>query len=180
MLRFVTGNVCRIGSGPAGDPVSRVGSALTLAVAGMLAAGPSLAAEAPAPSSVQYDHGSVAQSLTGTPGNVESGYKIMSTNSLGNCVACHEIPSMPEVDFHGNIGPSLGGAAERYDEAHLRGIVMDAKQTFPDSMMPSFYKTEGYVRPGAAYTGKAPEGPLPPILDAQQIEDVVAYLMTLK
>ncbi|KGJ22080.1 monoheme cytochrome C SoxX [Paracoccus sanguinis] len=146
----------------------------------MLAAGPSLAAEAPAPSSVQYDHGSVAQSLTGTPGNVESGYKIMSTNSLGNCVACHEIPSMPEVDFQGNIGPSLGGAAERYDEAHLRGIVMDAKQTFPDSMMPSFYKTEGYVRPGAAYTGKAPEGALPPILDAQQIEDVVAYLMTLK
>ena len=73
----------------------------------------------------------MAQSLTGTPGNVESGYKIMSTNSLGNCVACHEIPSMPEVDFHGNIGPSLGGAAERYDEAHLRGIVMDAKQTFP-------------------------------------------------
>lgn len=165
MLRYVTGRV-----------VSRAACGLAVA----LAAGPALAAEPPAPSAVEFTEGAVAQSLTGQPGNVDEGYKIMSTNSLGNCVACHQISAMPEVDFQGDIGPSLDGVADRYDEPHLRGIVMDAKRTFEGSMMPSFYKNEGYIRPGAAYTGKAPDGPLPPILDAKQIEDVVAYLMTLK
>ncbi|MDH5452562.1 MAG: c-type cytochrome, partial [Paracoccaceae bacterium] len=66
-------------------------------------------------------------------------------------------------------------------EAELRGIVANSKMTFEDSMMPSFYKTKGYIRPGDAFTGKAAEGDeLPPLLTAQQIEDVVAYLMTLK
>jgi L-cysteine S-thiosulfotransferase len=62
----------------------------------------------------------------------------------------------------------------------LRGIVANAKMTFDGSFMPAFYKTEGFVRPGGGYTGKAPEGDLPPILTGQQIEDVVAYLLTLK
>jgi sulfur-oxidizing protein SoxX len=47
-------------------------------------------------------------------------------------------------------------------------------------MMPSFYKTEGYIRVGDGFTGKAPEGDVPPLLTAQEVEDVVAYLMTLK
>jgi sulfur-oxidizing protein SoxX len=132
------------------------------------------------PSSVVFEDGSVAQSLTGMPGDAEQGKVIMSTNSLGNCVACHAISAMPEVDFQGNVGPSLDGVADRYDEAHLRGMVVNAKQTFEGTVMPAFYKTEGFIRPGDGYTGKAAEGPLPPILDATQIEDVVAYLLTLK
>ena len=51
---------------------------------------------------------------------------------------------------------------------------------FDGTVMPAFYKTTGYIRPGNAYTGKAAEGELPPILDAQQVEDVLAYLLTLK
>lgn len=145
-----------------------------------LAATPALAAEPPAPSAVEFDGGSVDRSLTGQPGNVETGKTIMSTNSLGNCVACHEISAMPDVDFQGNVGPSLDGVADRYDEAHLRGIVVNAKHTFEGTIMPAFYKNEGYIRPGAGYTGKAPDGPLTPVLDAQQVEDVVAYLLTLK
>ncbi|HRO14821.1 MAG TPA: sulfur oxidation c-type cytochrome SoxX [Paracoccus sp. (in: a-proteobacteria)] len=145
-----------------------------------LAATPVLAAEPPAPSAVQFNEGSVAQPLTGQPGSVESGKKIMSTNSLGNCVACHQVSAMPDVDFQGNVGPSLDGVAGRYDEAHLRGLVVNAKHTFEVTVMPAFYKNEGYIRPGEGYTGKAPDGPLSPILDAQQIEDVVAYLLTLK
>lgn len=133
-----------------------------------------------APSAVVYTEGAVAESLLGAAGDPASGAKIMTTNALGNCVACHVVGAMPEVPFPGNIAPPLDGVADRYDEAQLRGIVANAKMTFDGTFMPAFYKTEGFIRPGAAYTGKAPEGDLPPILTAQQIEDVVAYLLTLK
>lgn len=133
-----------------------------------------------APTAVAYAEGAIEQSLSGAPGNAEEGMKVMTTAALGNCVACHQIGTMPDVQFQGNIAPPLDGAADRYSEAQLRGIVANAKMTFEGSFMPAFYKTEGFTRPGGGYTGKAPEGDLPPILTAQQIEDVVAYLLTLK
>ncbi len=153
----------------------------SLAVVVAIVAGmPSVAAGPPAPSAIEFDAGSVSQALTEQPGDVDRGKVVMSTNSLGNCVACHQVSAMPDVDFQGNVGPSLDGVADRYDEAHLRGMVMDAKRTFDGTIMPAFYKNEGYVRAGDGYTGKAAEGTIPPILDAQQVEDVVAYLLTLK
>lgn len=133
-----------------------------------------------APKDVAYVEGAVEASLTGTPGNPDEGVKVMTTNALGNCVACHQVNAIPNVQFPGNIAPPLDGVADRWSEAQLRGIVANAKMTFEGSFMPAFYKTEGFIRPGAAYSGKAPEGDLPPILSAQQIEDVVAFLMTLK
>lgn len=133
-----------------------------------------------APKEVAYVEGAVEASLTGTPGNPDEGVKVMTTNALGNCVACHQVNAIPNVQFPGNIAPPLDGVADRWSEAQLRGIVANAKMTFEGSFMPAFYKTEGFIRPGAAYSGKAPEGDLPPILSAQQIEDVVAFLMTLK
>lgn len=132
------------------------------------------------PSAVAYQEGAIAASLTGAPGDAANGKKVMTTAALGNCVACHTIGAMPEVPFHGDIGPALDGAADRWTEEQLRGLVANAKMTFDGTFMPAFYKTEGYVRPGAAYSGKAPDAPLPPILSAQQVEDVVAYLLTLK
>lgn len=143
----------------------------------------SLAAAAGAetlPADVGYDEGAVAQSLSGQPGDATAGAKIMTTAALGNCVACHVIGAMPAVEFPGNIAPPLDGAADRWSEAQLRGIVSNAKMTFEGSFMPAFYKSTGYIRPGDAYTGKAAQEPLPPILTAQQVEDVVAYLLTLK
>ena len=77
-------------------------------------------------------------------------------------------------------GPALDGVADRWSEAELRGIVANAKNWFPDTMMPAFYKTEGFIRLGNGYTGKAHEGDVAPLLTAQEIEDVVAFLMTLK
>lgn len=145
-----------------------------------LAAPQTLAADAVAPTAVVYVDGGVAQSLTGASGNADEGKAIISTASLGNCVACHQISALPEVDFQGNVGPSLDGVADRYDEAHLRGLVANAKQTFPDTVMPAFYKTTGFIRPGEGFTGKAAQGDLPPVLTAEQIEDVVAYLLTLR
>lgn len=135
-----------------------------------------------APDDVVYDDaGAVAVSLSGTPGDPEAGKDVMSNRAIGNCVACHMVSAMPKVAFQGNVGPSLDGVADRWSEAELRGIVANSKNTFDGSMMPSFYKTHGYIRPGDAFTGKAAEGDvLPPLLTAQQIEDTVAYLMTLK
>ena len=81
----------------------------------------------------------------------------------------------------GEVGPSLDGAGDRWTEAELRGIVANAKMMFDGSVMPSFYKTEGFTRLGDAYTGKAyGEGEVQPLLTAQEIEDVVSFLMTLK
>ena len=105
----------------------------------------------------------------------------METNALGNCVACHAVEAMPDVPFQGNIAPQLDGVADRWTEAELRGIVVDAKRIFPESFMPGMYKVGPFIRPGVAYTAKPPEMPedIKPILSAQQVEDVVAYLMTL-
>jgi len=133
------------------------------------------------PLEVAYEDGAIAQSLTGVAGDAASGREIVGNKGLGNCVACHEVTDLKDVPFHGEIGPMLDGAGDRWSEAELRGIVANAKIMFPDSMMPSFYKVEGFVRPGNAYTGKAadPET-FAPLLTAQQIEDVVAYLSTLQ
>ena len=134
-----------------------------------------------APNDVSFaDDGSVAQSLTGTPGDAAAGLKIATTKSLGNCIACHVASAWANLPLPGNIGPSLDGAASRYSEAQLRGIVVNAKHTFADSMMPSFYNVANIIRPGDGYTAKAAKLPLKPILTAEQIEDLVALLDTFK
>ena len=133
-----------------------------------------------APTAVVYTDGSVEMSLSGTAGDPAEGRKIVGSKGLGNCVACHMVSDLEEIPFHGEIGPMLDGAGERWSEAELRGIVSNAKMMFEDSVMPSFYKTEGFIRPGNAYTGKAADDTFAPLLSAQQIEDVVAYLVTLK
>lgn len=133
-----------------------------------------------APTNVSYVDGAVDQSLSGVPGDPAEGRKIVGSKGLGNCVACHMVTDLEEIPFHGEIGPMLDGAGERWTEAELRGIVSNAKIMFEDSVMPSFYKTEGFTRPGKAYTGKAADDTFAPLLSAQQIEDVVAYLVTLK
>ena len=134
-----------------------------------------------APADVAFDEdGAIAQSLSGAPGDPAAGAAVIGDRAIGNCVACHAVSAMPDVAFQGNVGPSLDGVADRWDEAHLRGILADAKKTYDGTVMPSFYKTGPYIRPGDAFTGKAAEGELAPLLSAQQVEDVVAYLLTLK
>ena len=152
----------------------------TILAAATLVAGPALAGEI-APADVNFDeYGAVAESLTGAPGDPAKGAEVLKNKSIGNCIACHEVTALNDAPFHGNIGPSLDGVADRWGEAELRGILANAKMTFPDTMMPAYFKTDGFIRPGNAYTGKAPEGELTPLLSAEQIEDVVAFLMTQK
>lgn len=151
-------------------------AAMALAFAGLAGAA---SAGSVAPSDVVYEDGAIAASLSGGPGDAAAGAEIVGARSLGNCVACHQVSALEDIPWHGEVGPPLDGAASRWTEAEIRGIVANAKMTFDGTIMPSFYKNAGYVRPGDAYTGKAAVT-LEPILGAQQVEDVVAFLMTLK
>jgi|TARA_R110000851_G_scaffold21488_17_gene64445 sulfur-oxidizing protein SoxX len=133
-----------------------------------------------APTNVKFTDGAIAESLTGVAGDPVAGREVLGSRSLGNCVACHQVTDLSDVPFHGEIGPMLDGAGSRWSDAELRGIVANAKMMFPDSLMPSFYRTDGYTRPGNAFTGEAADSTFGPLLTAQQVEDVVAYLATLK
>lgn len=134
-----------------------------------------------APNDVQFDeYGAVEASLTGAPGDPMNGKNIMVIRGKGNCIACHDVTALKDSPFHGEVGPSLDGIGSYRTAAELRGLLVDAKKTVEGTVMPGFYKTSGFTRPGNAYTGKAAkEEDLTPILTAQEVEDVVAYLMTL-
>lgn len=151
----------------------------TLTAAALISVG-TLAFAQTAPNDVTYgEYGQIETSLSGAPGDAEAGLEIMVARGKGNCIACHQVTALEEYPFHGEVGPSLDGVGARWTAEDLRGIVANAKMTFEGTVMPAFYQTDGFTRPGNAYTGKAAEGPLDPILTAQEIEDVVAYLMTL-
>ncbi len=151
-----------------------------LGMAVLFAATTALSAAEVAPGDVVFDEGAVAQSLTGVPGDPANGRKVVASKKFGNCMACHTNDEMPDVAFQGDIAPNLAGVAERYSEAQIRGILVNADNTFEDSFMPSFYRVDGFIRPGKRYTGKAADDTFGPLLSAQEIEDVLAYLTTLK
>lgn len=112
--------------------------------------------------------------LTSQPGDVQEGIKIVVGRRLGNCLSCHEIGVLRGEEFHGDVGPPLEGVAGRWDTAALRMIVVNAKMVFgPGTVMPAFYRTGGLHRVRPEFAGR-------PILTAQQVEDVVAFLATLK
>ena len=151
---------------------------LTVAATATLIALP-ISAETVAPTNVAFSDGAVSGSLTGVAGDSAEGRVLMNKGS-GNCIACHAVSDLDDLPFHGEIGPNLDGVGDRWSEAELRGIIANAKEMFPETMMPSFYRTTGFIRPGNAFTGKAAQGELEPLLTAQQVENVVAYLLTLK
>ena len=126
-----------------------------------------------APSAVMYDDGVVMKSLTGAAGDAANGAKVFANRKQGNCLACHENSQMKDALFHGEVGPTLDGVGDRWEEAELRAIVANSKMVFEDTIMPAFYIDTGYNRPSDKFAGKS-------ILTAQQVEDVVAYMMTLK
>ncbi len=141
-------------------------------LAAMVLASAAYAAETP-PGEVVFNEGAVEQSLTGVPGDPANGRKVFMNRKKGNCLACHANADMHEQLFHGEVGPTLDGVAERYSEAELRGLLTNSKNTYENTIMPAFYRADGFTRPLAKFEGKT-------ILSAQEVEDVVAYLLTLK
>ena len=131
-------------------------------------------AETVAPADVQFDeYGAVAASLTGVAGDAANGRKVFMNRKKGNCLACHVNDDMSEQSFHGEVGPELNGVADRWETAELRGIVVNAKKMFDGTIMPAFYRDAGFNRTLKKFDGKA-------ILSAQEIEDLHAYISTLK
>ncbi|MEE9426629.1 MAG: sulfur oxidation c-type cytochrome SoxX [Paracoccaceae bacterium] len=122
---------------------------------------------------VVFDDGAVSDSLTGVAGDAANGRNVFASRKKGNCLACHQNTDQNDQLFHGEVGPSLDGAADRWTEAELRGLLTNSKQTFEDTIMPSFYRITGFSRNQEKFEGKT-------ILTAQEVEDVLAYLQTLK
>jgi sulfur-oxidizing protein SoxX len=110
-------------------------------------------------------------SLTGAPGDPVRGRALIVDRS-STCILCHSGP-FPEQKFQGDLAPNLAGAGDRWSEGQLRLRLVDAPRLNAATIMPSFYRMDGLDRVGPAWRGK-------PILSAEQIEDMVAYLATLR
>jgi sulfur-oxidizing protein SoxX len=110
-------------------------------------------------------------SLTGAPGDATRG-RALVLNRLSTCILCHNGP-FPEEKFQGDLAPSLAGAGTRGSEGQLRLRIVDGSRLNPATIMPSYYRIEGLQRVGTSWRGK-------PILSAEQIEDIVAYLASLR
>ena len=113
----------------------------------------------------------IPQALTGSPGNAVRGRQLAFARDRGNCIACHVIPA-PDEASHGNLGPSLRGVADRLNEGQIRLRLVDIRRIAPATIMPAYYRADGLKRGAAALAGK-------PVLAAQEIEDVLAFLRTL-
>jgi sulfur-oxidizing protein SoxX len=110
-------------------------------------------------------------SLTGLPGDASRGRALVLERS-STCILCHSGP-FPEQKFQGDLAPDLRGAGSRWSEGQLRLRLVDASRLNPATIMPSYYRADGLNRVGPAWRGK-------PILSAGQVEDMVAYLATLR
>lgn len=113
----------------------------------------------------------IPDSLTGLAGDAARGRALVLDRS-STCILCHSGP-FPQATFQGDLAPSLAGSGSRWSAGQLRLRLVDASRLNPATIMPSFYRVEGLVRVGAAWRGK-------PVLSAEQIEDIVAYLVTLR
>src|SRR5215472_8000198 len=114
----------------------------------------------------------IPASLTGAPGDPVRGKAIVASRQTGLCLLCHSAP-LPEEKFQGTIGPDLKGAGSRNTEGQLRLRIVDPRVFNPDTIMPAYYRRDGLTRVAQAFRGKT-------VLTAQQVEDVVAFLMTMR
>lgn len=110
--------------------------------------------------------------LTATPGDAARGRAIAASRQTGLCLLCHTAP-IPEDRFQGTLAPDLAGVGSRYSAGQLRARLVDARRFNPETIMPAYHRSDGLTRVAPALRGKT-------LLTAQEVEDVVAWLATLK
>jgi sulfur-oxidizing protein SoxX len=110
--------------------------------------------------------------LTGVVGDAARGRAIVGNRQVGLCLLCHSGP-FPEERFQGDLAPTLEGAGSRLSAAQMRLRLVDSGKVNPATIMPAYFKSEGLTRVAPAFSGK-------PLLSAEQVEDVIAYLQTLR
>jgi sulfur-oxidizing protein SoxX len=121
---------------------------------------------------VAHAQDALPDSLTGAPGDPARGRAIVANRQVGLCLLCHSGP-FPEERFQGDLAPDLRGAGARWTEGQLRLRIVDSGRINPATIMPAYHRVEGLVRVAPAFRGR-------PILSVEQIEDVVAFLTTLR
>lgn len=114
----------------------------------------------------------IPEPLTQQPGDATRGRALVVDRRVGLCLLCHTGP-FPEERFQGTLAPDLGGAGSRWSVGQLRLLLVDSRRLNPDTIMPAYYRVEGLERVAPAWRGR-------PVLNAQEIEDVVAFLATLR
>ena len=119
------------------------------------------------------DGNTIPKPLTDKPGDPKNGAKLVVARKKGNCLACHKIQQLSDFPFHGNVGPEISDVATRMSEGEMRLRLVNPKVINEDTIMPAFYRTEGLHRVMKKFQGK-------PVLTEQEIEDIIAFLKTLK
>ena len=115
---------------------------------------------------------SISEALGGMTGNAQRGLEIFTRRELGHCVLCHRVSGL-DTPFQGNAGPDLTSVGTRLDAGQVRLRIVDYQRVVPGALMPSYHRTHGLYQVAEEYRGE-------PILSAQQVEDLVAYLSSLK
>ncbi len=119
------------------------------------------------------DLAGIAKPLTATPGDPALGKTWFADSEKGNCLVCHAVPSLAGAAREGDLGPNLDKVAQRYTKAQLRQLVVDPKVLFPNTIMPAYYKSPEFTRVPQGLIGKT-------VLSASEVEDIIAFLETLK
>jgi len=128
------------------------------------------AAAAQGPVRLEVSEGGIERPLASSPGDPERGRSLVVNREAGACTLCHAVPG--ERAF-GNLAPTLAGVGSKLTIAQMRLRVADSTRLNPETLMPAYYRTEAQRQVAAAYRDKT-------ILSAQEVEDVVAYLASLK
>ncbi len=119
-----------------------------------------------APQKLSLTLKSIPNSLTGGLGDAERGRIVLTDRQKGDCISCHKVSSLSGVADHGGVGPALDGVGSRFNDAQLRQFIVDPKAYFPNTIMPSYYAAAGGAKAS--------------VLTASEVEDLIAYMKTLK
>ena len=119
-----------------------------------------------------FEGDAVPAPLAASPADAARGKAVFVQREKGHCILCHTVPD-PDIHFAGNVGPPLAGVGARLSTAQIRGRIVDPTRHDPDTVMPAYYRTGNLSRVARLYAGRT-------VLSAQDIEDVIAYLLTLR